>query len=294
MAQNRTPVTTPNSEQFYLDSEQGKKYLIQISWPLHWRESADEQGAVPIIYTVDGNALFLTATESAWRLGVISENTFTGIVVAIGYPVDRKLFEPERRNPDLTPATGTPTPGHGEADAFLDFIEKSVRPAVKSRFPQVSVSREALYGHSYGGLFTLHALFTRPHSFDFFFASSPSVWWSEKYILSEAEKFVKTDGSSNGKSPSLAVAWGEYEQDPPQRPNETSEQYEKRKDFWKHIYMVDNAKYLCDMLRKSNRLYSLDQTQFDGEDHTTVMAASVTRALTLFFQDWPLPQSASA
>ncbi|KAJ5261317.1 hypothetical protein N7478_011912 [Penicillium angulare] len=290
MAENRTTVSVPNSEQFYLDSEQGKKYLIQISWPLHWLDSNDEQGSAPIIYTVDGNALFLTATESAWRLGVTSENTFTGIIVAIGYPVDRKLFDSERRNPDLTPATGDPNSGFGEADIFLDFIENSVRPAVKARFPKVSVSREALFGHSYGGLFTLHALFKRPYLFNFFFASSPSIWWSDKYILSEAEGFVKADQSSNGESPAVAVAWGEFEQDPPQRPNETPEQYEKRKAFWKDIYMVDNAKYLCDMLRESERLHDLDQTQFDGEDHTTVMAASVTRALNLFFQNWPLPR----
>lgn len=33
-----TAVSLPNSEQFFLESEQGRKYLIQVSWPLHWQD----------------------------------------------------------------------------------------------------------------------------------------------------------------------------------------------------------------------------------------------------------------
>lgn len=43
------PVLLPNSEQFYLDSEQGEKYLIQISWPLHWQENETDRGSLPIM-----------------------------------------------------------------------------------------------------------------------------------------------------------------------------------------------------------------------------------------------------
>ena len=45
-----TPVSLPNSEQFYLDSEQGLKYLIQVSWPLHWQDiDTTERNPVPVL-----------------------------------------------------------------------------------------------------------------------------------------------------------------------------------------------------------------------------------------------------
>lgn len=45
-----TPVSLPNSEQFYLDSEQGRKYLIQVSWPLHWQDIDNtDRNPVPVL-----------------------------------------------------------------------------------------------------------------------------------------------------------------------------------------------------------------------------------------------------
>ena len=45
-----TPVSLPNSQQFYLDSEQGRKYLIQVSWPLHWQDiDTTERNPVPVM-----------------------------------------------------------------------------------------------------------------------------------------------------------------------------------------------------------------------------------------------------
>jgi hypothetical protein len=46
-----TPVALPNSEQFYLDNDQGEKYLIQVSWPLNWRDGpASARKPLPIMY----------------------------------------------------------------------------------------------------------------------------------------------------------------------------------------------------------------------------------------------------
>lgn len=45
-----TAVSLPNSEQFYLDSAQGLKYLIQVSWPLHWQDiDMTERNPVPAL-----------------------------------------------------------------------------------------------------------------------------------------------------------------------------------------------------------------------------------------------------
>lgn len=179
---------------------------------------------------------------------------------------------------------------------FLDFIENTVRPAVKARFPRLSCSREALYGHSYGGLFALHALFTRPDSFDCYMASSPSIWWNNRYILHEAKTFLdknsKDQGTESGSEerllPTLMVFFGSWEQDPPRWHNEPLDHYEARKRIAEDMRMADNAIEICEMLQDSNRLHAVTLNPFEGEEHTGVMACSMSRGLTRFFEEWPL------
>jgi predicted alpha/beta superfamily hydrolase len=242
-------------------------------------------------YVVDGNALFLTATEVAWRRAASSHFAGGGLIVAIGYPVAGKLYDAKRRSLDLTPPTESPIPGAGGANVFLDFIEKSVRPAVKARFPRITISREALYGHSYGGLFALHALFTRPTSFDCYIASSPSIWWNRRCILHSAQAFLDNDKASDEKSPSLVVSWGSHEQNPPQWNDEPLDHYEGRKQIASELRMAGNALDLVNMMGGCNRLRTVQAKEYEGEEHTSVMACSISRGLTMFFEDWPLSQS---
>jgi hypothetical protein len=50
MGDRPTPVPLANAEQFFLDSDQGQKYLIQLSWPLHWLDNrTSDRGALPIM-----------------------------------------------------------------------------------------------------------------------------------------------------------------------------------------------------------------------------------------------------
>lgn len=50
MRDEPTTISLPNSEVFYLESEQRENYLIQVSWPLHWQgECASDQGLRPIM-----------------------------------------------------------------------------------------------------------------------------------------------------------------------------------------------------------------------------------------------------
>lgn len=45
-----TSVPLPNSEQFCLSSDQDERYLIQVSWPLHWdSDSTSARGSFPIM-----------------------------------------------------------------------------------------------------------------------------------------------------------------------------------------------------------------------------------------------------
>ncbi|KAL4778302.1 Alpha/Beta hydrolase protein [Aspergillus varians] len=299
-----TGITLPNSEQFYLKNARGDLYLIQVSWPLHWnkREPDTDRNHLPIIYIVDGNAFFLTATEALWRRSAESHYAGGGIVVAIGYPLagTGKIYHRIRRNFDLTvPTPNAPVEGFGGADILLDFIRDSVRPAVKERFPTLSVSREALYGHSYGGLLALHALFTRPDMFDAYIASSPSIWWHERCILSEAREFIEKiqretkEGeylSGEKKLPTLMMYLGGLEQDPPKWNDEPEEKWEGRKRMAAILNMRKNVLGLMDLIRGCTRLHTVSFDEYGTEDHGTVMACSMSRGLTTFFEEWPVPR----
>lgn len=51
-----TAVALPNSEQFYLNNDQGQKYFIQVSWPLNWQDGqTSDRGPLPIMYVPGGN-----------------------------------------------------------------------------------------------------------------------------------------------------------------------------------------------------------------------------------------------
>ncbi|KAL2862405.1 alpha/beta hydrolase [Aspergillus lucknowensis] len=304
MTQTDTPtgITLPNSEQFYLSNARGEQYLIQISWPLHFKEHDpdSDRNKLPVIYIVDGNALFLTATEASWRRSAESHYAGGGIIVAIGYPLagTGKLYHRLRRNSDLTiPTPGKPVEGYGGADVLLDFIADTVRPAVRRRFPNLTVSREALYGHSYGGLFALHALFTRPGMFDAYIASSPSIWWHEKCILDEARSFIekiqdeRVDGRGEETFPTLMMYLGGLEQDPPQWNDEPEDKWEARKRTAAILNMRNNVLELLGMMKGCTRLHAVSFGEYRGEDHGTVMACSMSRGLTTFFEEWPVPRS---
>lgn len=200
------------------------KYLLQISRPLNLKKSLEKRGKrLPVIYILDGNAFFLTASDICWRREMSPNWAGGGIVVAIGYALsldDSRLlslimlamyryqhdpdetcsmYNFEGRNRDYTPCDAEGIPGEGEisgyalggADSFLEFVEAEVRPFVRSlsREEGIEVGKEAFWGHSFGGLCVLHSLMTgKGGNFPCYYAVSPSIWWGKGYILKEEER----------------------------------------------------------------------------------------------------------
>ncbi|KAI2608858.1 Alpha/Beta hydrolase protein [Hypoxylon fragiforme] len=238
-----------SAEEWSLKNKYGQEYLIQIGFPRDWPESTCSSGdnGVPVIYLLDGNSVFLTALEALQRRLSLGLSSFpAGVVVAIGYPIpphSDHLFN-ARRAWDFTPPAPNNTEIEGGANQFLDFINDRVRPFVCQRLLDrrgVAVGREALYGHSFGGLFCLHALFTHPNAFDCFIASSPSIWWNEEFILKEEASFRRMSTSDDSlRGPSLMLFVGGQEQNPPRRRGESSDMYERRRRIHGELRMVDN------------------------------------------------------
>jgi predicted alpha/beta superfamily hydrolase len=86
-------------------------------------------------------------------------------------------------------------PTSGGANRFLDFFETELIPQIESRYR--TQPYRAFAGHSFGGLFALHALFTRPKLFNAVIAVSPSLNWDDRYVYRMAQKFVADHRETN-------------------------------------------------------------------------------------------------
>jgi predicted alpha/beta superfamily hydrolase len=238
----------------------------------------------------DGNSVFLSALEVIHRhISIGRPPCPAAVVVAIGYPIatDSKFLFSERRSKDLT----LPSPGAGEneggAEELLDFIENLVKPFIHNRLQEtgaIGIGKEALYGHSYGGLFSLHCLYTRPKLFDFYIASSPSIWWNSKYIVTEEAAFLAATDAAAASKPSLLFFGGNLEQDAVRYPKETDADFERRRKWSLEARMVDNATEAYQRLSKSNKFEKVSFQLYDGEDHASVIACSLSQGLIRFLQ----------
>ncbi|CAH0022254.1 unnamed protein product [Clonostachys rhizophaga] len=267
-----------STEAWSVKNASGQEYLVEIGFPRTWGDGSNpglkqpdqDHPPVPICYLTDGNSVFLTALEALHRRLCASPGPFPeSIIVSIGFHIepDSKLLLDSRRVHDLTPPAPGCGPNAGGADEFADMIQDLVRPLVHIRLKErrgAQPGREAIYGHSFGGLLSLHLCFTRPTMFDTFIASSPSIWWHNRFILQEDE-----------------------EEDPTRRRDEPDEWYEGRKQKYNLAQMITNILAMHSRLEKSGVLKNLSISKYQGEDHGTVIACSVSQGLTNFFEDWP-------
>lgn len=183
---------------FDVEAPGGVSYRIFTAVP----EGEAPEDGFPVVYLIDGNMVFPMAEKT------MSESAgMRAVLVGIGYPVEEREQIVSLRYFDLTPDTaaeliplaeGASPPRTGGRDAFLAFIEDELKPEIERRF-SVNPARQTLFGHSLGGLFTLHVLYNRPDAFQTYIAADPSIWWNGRAILEEQNLFLRdrADGISD-------------------------------------------------------------------------------------------------
>jgi hypothetical protein len=112
-------------------------------------DSIQLQDSVSIIYLLDGES-------SDYLYKKISEDEQGKALYGIG------IINNDRRR-DLLPING--------ADKFLEFISSELIPALEDT---LSIKERILFGHSFGGAFTVFSLIAKPGLFDKYIASSPT------------------------------------------------------------------------------------------------------------------------
>jgi predicted alpha/beta superfamily hydrolase len=282
----QTPVTIPGAVQFDMASQiSGRTYRIFVATPI----LPPPPSGYPVVVVSDGNLMFpiATAVNVTFALGGRQ-----ALVVGVGYPADDMMTPMVMRTRDLTPPTplerveqgpGLPpatAESIGGAQEFHRFLVEELRPAIAAAYP-VDADNQTLYGHSLGGLFTLHALFKHPTSWRAFVASSPSIWWNRRAVLKDEAWFARQVAAGKA-APRVLIMIGGQEQDPPTEPMGGATLAQTRK-LLRRARMVDNAAELGARLSdlQGGAGYEAHYQAFEAEDHMSVVAASIARALAL-------------
>jgi predicted alpha/beta superfamily hydrolase len=256
---------------------------------LHVPAKPEPQAGWPVLYMTDGNAVIGTAVDamraqSGYPLGT---NVGDGVIVAIGYPL-AGAYDPLRRSWDLGPPPGmTYPPFHdgspevrtGGAEKFLTFIEDELKPWVASR-TRIDTGRQALYGHSFGGLFALYALFTRPLAFQTWVAASPAIYWEDRAIDSFLQAFEAA--VPDGLRAEMILSAGEYETEK-LAPFQIGAADEVQRLEHKKLTRTDEfARLMAERLGAIPGL-SASFELHAGENHMSILPVTVNRAVQAAF-----------
>lgn len=273
-------------EQFTLAHPSGEGQLrISVAAP---PAAAPDRG-VSVLYVTDGDLLFGMAAEIARALASV-EGLPAPYVVGIGY--DAGYAEVLKlRTADLSPPLGADARDalgavgdaigvgrNGGADAFLSFLTGTLRPEIAARYPRTASGDQILFGHSLGGLFTAHALLTRPDSFSAFIVSSPSLWWDRFSILEKLPAFAERFAALPA-APRVFVDVGGKEQElPTSVPDGIGVTLEEVRAQIRASRMVDAAKEFADALRAAG-VAELRHIEFAHDDHVSAAPAAILHGM---------------
>ena len=135
-----------------------------------------------VIVALDGETWFQTMTA------IVTSANLPVIVIAI--------HTAGQRSHDFVPANSCTSNGGGQ-ERYLDFLRMELLPFVEKTVGGAS-GRRILFGHSHGGSFVLHALFSEPasaRSFQAYLASDSSISCMTSTVYEWERAYASVNGS---------------------------------------------------------------------------------------------------
>jgi len=198
-------VTLPGTQLRHLHSAAtGRDYDIQISPPADYARNPSAR--YPVLYVLDGQWDFKLMLSVQGGL-VYDRFTPQIIIVGITWSGANPNYD-SLRAMDLTPQATRQLPGSGAAPQFLSFIRTELIPFIEANW-RADPSRRVLMGSSFGGLFTLYALFSDPRLFADYVAASPAVTYASRAAFAQEAAYSAAHKELRAR---LFVSVGEVEQ----------------------------------------------------------------------------------
>ncbi len=215
----------------------------------------------PVLYMTDGDAHMghtASTIEFLVRNGRMSDLIIVGVTNT-------------DRTRDLTPAKPTTKNAAGElqfptaggADNFLKFFETELIPEIEKQY-RVQPYR-VLAGHSFGGLFAIHAMISKPALFNSYVAVSPSLQWENGEALKRAEEFLKNQKEMRV---TLYTSLGN-------EPGGIGENFDRFREV---------------LSKTSIKGFEWQAERMSDEDHGSVVLRSHYAGLRKVFEGWQLPR----
>lgn len=236
----------------------GEERTILVSLPAGYER---HQRRYPVLYMTDGDAHILHTTGT---VAFLARNNRMPEMIVVG-------ITNTDRTRDLTPthvaqAPDNPNarfPTSGGADKFLKFIETELIPRVEKDYRAQPF--RALAGHSFGGLFAVHAMLTRPELFNAYIAVSPSLQWDNFVSIDRAKEFFKNRKDYNR---TLFVSLGN-------EPGDIGDAFNLFRDV---------------LAKQQTKGFSWEAVKHDDEDHGSVVLRSHYAGLRKAFEGWRYPR----
>lgn len=257
--------------------ELNRDYQLYIALPRDYNESTRKY---PVLFVTDAGYAFPLIRSIAKRVRNGGEDIEDFILVGLSYAAGETPEYSRRRDYTPTPngdkeavtdMLGRP-PVYGEAEAYRKFIAEEVFPVIAQNY-RADMKRTIYAGHSYGGLFGLHVLFTEPGMFEKYIIGSPSLWFDRRVAFAAERNYARGHTDLPAK---LFMGVASYETlnfssgDP---------RYNKTVDMVRDLQSMEHV--------LESRAYpglEVHTVIINDEDHLTVFPALITRGLK-----WALP-----
>jgi predicted alpha/beta superfamily hydrolase len=181
-----TSVPIMNTEVRQLTSSAtGRDYDLYIRLPDGF--VAGNGKKYPVLYVLDGQWDFKLLDSIYGGLqydGFVPEMIIVGITYSGSNP-DYGIL----RSLDYTPVHDVRFRDSGEGPKFFTFVKEQLLPFIETNYP-VDASQRVLMGSSFGGTFTLYALFSEPALFHGYVAGSPVVTYGDRFAFQQEAEYA--------------------------------------------------------------------------------------------------------
>ncbi|HRD58200.1 MAG TPA: alpha/beta hydrolase-fold protein [Ferruginibacter sp.] len=256
----------------------GKDYQLYISFPKGY--STKDTTKYPVLFVLDGQSSF-PVFKSVRESMDIDKELDSLIIVGIGSGLDFVSWGINRTY-DYTPSLDTAFDRQyerdgakqynldynsvkgkiqsGGAEKFLQFITTEIIPYIDTHYK--TTTDRGITGFSFGGLFTAWCFLNTKGIFNKFGINSPSLWWNNNEVLTQAESFFNKNKTWDMPSTKVFISVGEKEES-------------------KMVSGMEKFSKLLAAMKYKNVLVTT--YQFLGETHSSAVSPSLKRTIAVLY-----------